>query len=196
MNGMAASDRVVTTAGAVFVVAAASGDIHPQTLDGLYAHDTRFLSCFSLRLSGHEPMPLGADTFENTVSSFYGRSAAAPGLAEGAISVVRDRMVQQGLHEDISLLNHTAEAVQVRLELRFDADFADVFEIRRISGPAQAEKPGRTIVEALPGRGLRFVYRRRDFQRETHVAFTERAEVRGRSATFDLTLPAGGEWGT
>lgn len=186
------SDAVVTTAGAVFVVSGRNGDIHPRTLEGFYSHDTRFLSCFRVRLSGREPAPLGSDTFEHAVSSFYARSAGTRSFPEGAISLVRDRMVGQGLHEDIGLFNHSSVPRQVRLELQFDADFADVFEIRR--GPVR--KRGETSVEPLPGQGLRFVYRWREFQRATHVTFADPPEIQGKTAVFEFTLEPRDTWYT
>jgi len=48
--------------------------------------------------------------------------------------IERRRFVGDGMREDIVLTNHGAAEVRLRLALRIEADFADIFEIRGITG--------------------------------------------------------------
>ena len=94
------TDQLVVASG---TVSARSGDIHPRAQDGFYAHDTRFLSTLRLVLEYRGPEAVAAGRFDHTMASFYASSTSVRGLPAGAVSVVRDRYVSDGLHEDISL---------------------------------------------------------------------------------------------
>jgi hypothetical protein len=100
-------DRVIVSAGSVFAISDPRGDIHSKTPEGFYAYDTRFLSAFRLTVQGHEPEIVGANQFDHSLASFYASSSGARDLPVASVSIVRDRYVGEGLHEDISLVNHS-----------------------------------------------------------------------------------------
>ena len=186
------ADSLVISAGTVFAVSSRSGDIHPRTPEGFYAYDTRFLSRFLLTVEGQEPVSIGAASFDHSMASFYASSRGTRNLPAGTISIVRDRYVSHGLHEDISLVNHSSDIRQFRLELTFDADFADVFELRL--GPVR--KVGRITVEPGEGQQLCLGYRRGRFRRQTQIVFSAEPSIRGKTAAFQVTLPPKGLWKT
>lgn len=186
------ADSVVVTAGPVFTVSSRSGDIHPRTLEGFYAHDTRFLSSFLLLIEGKCPAYLGSATFDNTLASFYARSSSVRGVPMGTMSITRDRYVAHGLHEDITLVNHSSKPIKIRLELTFDADFADLFEVRL----ASLRKRRRITVEPREGQHMGLVYRRGRFHRETWIAFSTEPEIHGKIAIFHLNLQPERPWKT
>ncbi len=144
------ADQVVVTEDTVFAVSSRSGDIHPRTSGGFYAFDTRFLSSLHLTLENRPPTPLGADRLDHAIASFYATNRGTRNLPAGAISIVRDRYVGVGLHEDISLANHSSMTRTVTLELSFDADFAAHFEARR----GTVRKVGSINVETREGQSL------------------------------------------
>jgi glycogen debranching enzyme len=185
-------DRVIVSADSVFAISDPRGDMHPKTAEGFYAHDTRFLSTFRLTVQGHEPEIVGANQFDHSMASFYASSAGARGLPAASISIVRDRYVGGGLHEDISLVNHSTQTRSVRLELIFEADFADVFEVRL----GHVRKVGRVTVEEREGQHLALVYRRGDFRRETWIAFSAEPIIRNKTAAFDVVLEPKATWKT
>ena len=187
------ADTVVATSGPVFVVSGRSGNIQPRTAEGFYAYDTRFLSRFHLSIEGRAPVLIGSGTANHALSSFYLSSSGSRILLSGTLSIVRDRYISHGLHEDVSVVNHSGAARTIRLELNFDADFADVFEVRRLGA---LRKAGRVTVEAAGGQQLRLVYRRGDSHRETWINFSQTPEVKGKTATFDVDLPPKGMWTT
>ena len=186
------ADSIVVSAGSVFAVSSRSGDIEAGTTQGFYADDTRFLSSYRLRLNGRELDSTGASTFDYSMASFYQSSPRRRNLPPGSISLTRDRYVAQGLHEDITLVNHSSSARAVRLELFFDADFADVFEVRL----GNIRKAGRITTESKDAQELRLVYQRDHFHRETWVSFSAEVAIRGKKATFQVVLEPKIPWKT
>jgi glycogen debranching enzyme len=185
-------DRIIVSADSAFVISNRSGDIHPRTVEGFYAHDTRFLSVFRLTVQGRAPEIVGANKFDHSMASFYVSSRGVRDLPATSVSIVRDRYVGEGFHEDISLINHSTQPRSVHLEIAFDADFADVFEVRL--GPVR--KVGRVTVETREGQHLALVYQRGGFRRETWIAFSAQPLMRGKTAVFDLVLCSKVPWKT
>ena len=186
------ADSVVVSAGSVFAISGGSGDIQPGATEGFFSHDTRFLSTYRLTLNGRKPTLIRSSTFDYALASFYLSSSAGRGLPSGTISMVRDRYVTHGLHEDITLVNHSPAATTIRLELTFHADFADIFEVRA----GRLRKVERTAVEEREGQHISLVYRRGSFHREAWIAFSGEPVIRGRRAAFDLTLQPKESWRT
>ena len=190
------NESVVVTAGTVFAVSSRSGDIYPKgaegTPQGLYAYDTRFLSKLLMTIDGREHLLVGASPLNHAIASFYGVSRGTRNSRAGAISIVRDRYVAQGLHEDISLINHSRRTCKMRLEMSFDADFADVFEVRL----REITKAGKVTVEQREGQHICLVYQREKFHRETWINFSVTPQIDGKTAAFDIVLEPKGTWKT
>jgi glycogen debranching enzyme len=190
------NESVVVTSGTVFVVSGRNGDIYPKgvegTPQGLYAFDTRFLSKLRLTLDGKEDLPVGASPLNHSIASFYAISPGTRKSRAGAISIVRDRYVSHGFHEDISLINHSARVRKLRLELSFDADFADVFEVRL----GAITKAGKVTVEQREGQHICLVYQREQFHRETWINFSVTPQIDGKTAVFDVNLEPRSTWRT
>src|SRR5437879_4628525 len=81
-----------------------------------------------------------------------------------SLSLRRTRFVHDGVHERTGLQNCNRHAVEVELELRFDADFLDIFEVRGYRPERQMgmPEPAETIET-----GLKFGYRGLDGIRRT-----------------------------
>ena len=184
------SDRVVTTSGADFTVSDRSGDINPGSLEGFYSADTRFLSEFRLRVGGKPPSLLGSSPINHRLASFYLSTDATHSGTRKGISVVRDRYVDQGLHEDISIFNHSAREKRVVVSMTFNADFADLFQVRRQT----VVKAGEISVKKHSRDELRFVYRREKFKRETRIHFSETPRIDGKRVSFSVILAPRGSW--
>lgn len=185
-------NRIIISAGSVFVITSPSGDIHSRSEEGLYAHDTRFLSLFCVTLQGRPLDAVGSNIYNHSLASFYCTNQGIKGLPSGSISVVRDRYVGEGLHEDIHIANHSREPHRILLQLTFDADFADVFQVRL----GHIRKAGTITVERRDGQDLALMYRRGRFQRETWIVFSRRPTIQGKVATFDMVLAPKETWKT
>jgi glycogen debranching enzyme len=186
------AEQISLTAGSVFAVSGSNGDIHPRTTGGLSASATRFLSAFCLSVQGQDTYAVGANLFEHSMASFYVTPKGTRNFPTSSISIVRDRYVDIGLHEDINVVNHATQPQTVHLELTFDADFADVFEVRL----GRYRKAGRVTLEEREGQQLCLMYQRGSFHRETWISFSVQPLIRGKTAIFDMVLQPKEPWKT
>jgi glycogen debranching enzyme len=116
------------------------GDIDVGGEQGLFHAGTRFLSRFELLLAGRRPLLLSS-TISNDNAVFVvdltNPDILIDGVvqvARGALHVMRSRVIEEGSTvERIRVANHGLRTLELSLSFRFDADFADLFEVRGIS---------------------------------------------------------------
>ena len=116
--------------GSTFCICDDLGDIDGG-VDGLYAHDTRFLSTFTLTVGGSRPLLLSSGKVEYFSAAFYSRNAPVAGLEQDVLSIARHRFVGQGLQDHIVVRNVTRARVSFTLELDFGTDFADIISVKQ-----------------------------------------------------------------
>ncbi|MBV9324560.1 MAG: amylo-alpha-1,6-glucosidase [Chloroflexi bacterium] len=127
---------VVAKQGAVFLLSAENGDIEEDSDQGLYFHDMRFLSACTLRLDGYVPVALLADASEGNRTLFELTNldiCDASGdvrLPKETLVIRRDRTLGDDFTESITVLNYGRADADFALQLRYAADFADMFVVR------------------------------------------------------------------
>lgn len=102
---------------------------------GLYHNDTRYLSLFEIAIERRRPLLLNSTVLRDNILNV---DLANPDLPDRPDPLVRDSVhlfVQsllwdRGWHVRLQLHNYALRAVDVELSLLFEADFADVFEVR------------------------------------------------------------------
>jgi glycogen debranching enzyme len=107
------------------------------------------------------------------------------------LSVVRERALGNGVHEDIEVLNHRPDRVEIELEVELDADFRDLFEVKDALPPQ-----GEIEVRGEDGE-LVFSCRRGAFERATVIGFSRPASItpgRPARALLAASIPAKGSW--
>jgi glycogen debranching enzyme len=162
-------DRVALKQDGAFVVSDVTAEIPAGNPDGfgLYRCDTRFLSAFELRLNGQLPVHLNHSVDRAYVATFQLVNPALDGIPRQSLSLRRTRFVHRGLHERIGLQNCHQHTVEIELELGFDADFLDIFEVR---GYRPAARPQRRLPVTITETGFHFAYVGADrVLRETEV---------------------------
>jgi glycogen debranching enzyme len=165
---------------------------------GLYHDDTRFLSFQELTIAGARPLFLGAFVEEasslltidlmNADVTVDGRLA----LPKGILHIFRAKLIRDGAcHEHVRFSNHGEESARFRVEMAFEADFVDLFEIRGMQRQQHGERlPPQVTADrlVLPYRGLDGLRRR------TCIRFDPPpAALDGGRAGFDLQLEPGAE---
>jgi len=117
--------RAILKQDSYFAASALDGSMRPDSIDGhgVWFSDTRFLSEYRVLLDGREPEMVDIRT-ENGWASFE--------LAAGSLRVVRERYIDRGLHERITIANSGPGPVDAGLELVFAADFANMMAVRGI----------------------------------------------------------------
>jgi glycogen debranching enzyme len=155
------------------------GDIVPWegSDQGLYAEDTRYLSRLELRLDGARPLHLNTAVRDD--GSVLAVELMNPDLQrgdriavpKGSVHLLRRKLLRDGTcHEQVRLANHGLETVEMTVQLSFDADFADLFEVR--GTPRQ--RHGIRLPPAVEDGALVFAYDGVDGQaRVTRVRFDD-----------------------
>ncbi len=180
---------VTLVEGSTFCVGDSTGAIDPGRAHGLFVRDTRVVSRWELTIDGVTPTPLDVQQ-ENPFSAIYlGRVAPRTDLADSTLLVVRRRYVGDGMREDISIRSSAPHAVELTIELRVDADFADLFEVKE----ARALHVDGVVTRA-DGRGIQ-IGRRRGSHEQT-VLFTAEREpaLHDGRLRWSALIPARGEW--
>jgi len=130
------ADEVRILDGNTFVVSDSRGDIDASSTDpmGLFSFDTRFLSRWVLTVDGQRLNPLSTNGLQYFETRFFLVPGTGTVYVDSKLSVIRQRAVGDGFCEQLTILNHDDEPVQ--LEVRIDAgcDFADLFEVKDASG--------------------------------------------------------------
>ncbi|HYN98208.1 MAG TPA: glycogen debranching N-terminal domain-containing protein, partial [Actinomycetota bacterium] len=167
---------LVIKEGPLFLCCDPNGDLlpGPDSGDGLYTQDTRFLSEFRLSLGGKTPVLLSSDdglAYAMVINStnpdpIDGSELEVP---QQTLSVQRFRVLSDRLYERISLRNYSRAPVGSILQLSLGADFADIFEVR---GVTRRKERGQAFPPKVFSPGLRFGYLGQDdVFRETLVSF-------------------------
>jgi len=114
--------------------------------EGLYHHDTRYLSLLRLSIEGHRPLLLSSTVQNNnallrvdlTNPDVY--SGAELLLPRDTIHFARSKFLWEcACYEAIVAHNYGNEARTVRVTLEFESDFRDVFEVRGQARPRRGE---------------------------------------------------------
>jgi glycogen debranching enzyme len=131
------TEPLVLSRGNLFCVTNHRGDIAPAGARdlGLFHDDTRHLSYLELFIAGGPPLTLSADTHGASsaqidltlTDSQFGGFLRDP---QNFLHIRRKQLLDGEFVEQIMLTNHLRRAIDLWLELRMAADFADVFEVR------------------------------------------------------------------
>jgi len=184
------SDRQISILkGSAFVVSDHLGDVTPApgNPNGLFYRDMRHLSRWQLRLNGREPDVLSAETLEYDEAVFFLAEPTGTIYRNPAVSLIRRRQVADGMREHIELHNHGLHAVDVEVSVLFDADFADLFEVKD-----ELAKTGE-LYRQREHHGLMLGYHREDFRRETYIHARD-AFFTEESLTFRVSLEPRESW--
>jgi glycogen debranching enzyme/putative sterol carrier protein len=179
--------------GNTFVVSDRRGDVDasPDQPHGLFHQDTRFLSKWRLRLDGSPLGVLSTDDVAYFKAQFFLVPASATVYVDSPLSIIRKRSVGEGFHEDITVLNHLPDPVELELRFEAAADFADIFEVKDA-----LEKRGEHYRRVEAGK-LVLGYRRDGFARETWIQANAReGEILDDGIRFAVHIDPHGEWTT
>ena len=187
-----ATGAVTLVQGSAFSISGRSGDMVPGSPHGLFFRDTRFLSRFEVRLNGQRPEPLAAASPEPFSATFVSRARPRAGQADSTLMLFRHRYIGRGMREDLVVRNFGEEPAFCSVEVTVECDFADLFEVKE--GRERMDWPA-PVVEVQPN-GLRFRHRRGPARRGARVTFNAPVQLHDDMATFEVIVPARGEWTT
>jgi glycogen debranching enzyme len=178
--------------GNTFVVSDDRGDIEASMTDptGLFSFDTRFLSRWILTVNGQRLNALSTDDLTYYETRFFLVPGTGTVYIDSKLSVIRQRSVGDGFHEQVKVLNHDSTPVNLTVRVEASSHFADLFEVKDA-----LEKKGSYRTRIENGQ-LVFAYVRETFERETWIASTSAGQVDEGGFTFEVSLKPHGEWST
>ena len=114
----------------------------PGSNDGLYFHDTRYLSQLSLLVGGARPLllssALGADNLMLTanLTNAHMRDVQGEAVEQGLVHIRRSVFLAgSACFSRLALFNYGMQPHDLMVQLGFEADFADLFEVRGMHRP-------------------------------------------------------------
>jgi glycogen debranching enzyme len=184
--------------GETFAVFHRTGDIvaFDSGEQGLYHMGTRFLSCFELLVNGRRPLLLSSTVRQDNdllVVDLTNPSMDADGVGSfpsDVLHIFRSSFLWQGTcYHHIRVSNYGEIKREIKLSIRFSADYADIFEVRGTS----RRRRGRLSEPRVEERELILGYVGLDaVRRTTRVSFDARApRWRNGAAEFDMALERG-----
>ncbi len=125
---------ITASQGRTFMVTTQSGEIQANTDQGVYAQDTRFVSFYRLYINRTPLSVINSSQLSFYATRFHltNRAVETDGgtIPEQTLRITVNRVVSEGIHEDIEIANYTGKKIAFLLELGMRSDFADLFEVK------------------------------------------------------------------
>jgi glycogen debranching enzyme len=178
--------------GNTFVVSDERGDIEASLTDptGLFSFDTRFLSRWVLTVDGQRLNPLSVDDLQYFETRFFLVPGTGTVYIDAKLSVIRQRAISDGFREELTILNHDENPVDLEVRLTAASDFADLFEVKD-----DIAKKGEYYTSTDDDR-LVLGYRRETYVRETWISATGPVSLDDHGLTFAVHVEPHGRWST
>jgi glycogen debranching enzyme len=178
--------------GNTFVVSDSKGDIEASATDptGLFSFDTRFLSKWVLTIDGEQLNALSTDDVNYFETRFFLVPGTGTVYVDSKLSVIRQRAVAEGFHEELTILNHDEQPVNLTVRIDAACDFADLFEVK------DALKKKGTYGARVENGSLVLSYERDTFERETVISTGSPAKIDKTGLTFKVSIKPHGQWST
>lgn len=189
--------RLVVNEDTTFLIADETGDIPGRADYGLYYEDTRFLSRYELRLDGQPPVCLSAHAPTPETAVHFLTNPRLPSAAPAQLALIRRRLVGRGLREELEAVNYGQADAAFELTLRFDADFAHIFEVKHQTEARQlppTRHRGTQVAAGEDSRTLRFALRRERPPRYLDVRFSVRPDILGPTCRFRVRVGPRKSW--
>jgi glycogen debranching enzyme len=186
------TSQVQILSGNTFVVSDDRGDIEASSTDptGLFSFDTRHLSRWVLTFDDQGLTALSTDDLQYFESRFFLVPGTGTVYVDAKQTVIRRRRVAHGFQEELTVLNHADEPIDVKLRIEAASDFADLFEVKDA-----LEKKGSYSTDVADGR-LRLTYRRETFVRSTLISASEPCQIDPDGLTFTIHVEPHDAWRT
>jgi len=120
--------------GDTFVLSEPDGCITPYTDQGIYSRDTRYVSNYEIFADGQRWILQNSGALAYYASRAYLTNPRIiteyNEIEPATLSLILDRAVSDGIHEDFEIHNYSLRRVRFSLELSLRTDFADIFEVK------------------------------------------------------------------
>jgi len=188
------SDALVCREQDQFLLTDPDGNILPDNRRGLglYTRDTRHLSVYTLLVDGKKPLVLlsTADSgfSQEQVIGNYRMVCDGNAVGRATVEIIRRRVLDRDLEERLQITNYNDFPVSFPINYLFEADFADIFEVRGHT----RQHPGNHGRPEIGERSILYRYLGADGAwRRTLIIFDEPpVELSADAAKFEIKLGA------
>ena len=187
-------DSLTLIDGKTFSATNVSGDVYPPGSPdvGFFHDDTRFLSHLELRIGGHRTVVLSSateKTFSAQIELTTGNISLRDSfdLPENTVHIRREQLLASEIFFDrLTLENFNLTPVDFTVEVEFDADFVDVFQVRGVA----RQQHGQYYQPIVRDQSIAFYYRGLDgIMRETLIKLSPAPDqIQERVVRWDLRL--------
>jgi glycogen debranching enzyme len=171
------------------------GDIHQVGVgkQGIYHEGTRFISRMDLNINGQRPLLLSSSPRQDNQMLIIDLTNPDLNLNgdniifHGTIHIQRSKLLwQSAYYEKITFLNFGLEPVVFGIDIKFQGDFSDIFEVRG----SVRERKGKILPASRTKEGLEFSYQGLDdVLRKTHIHFAPQPHsVNGNTVEYVIDL--------
>src|SRR6476660_2629016 len=181
--------------GKTFLSTTVAGDIMPPGAPdvGFFHDDTRFLSRLELRVDGYRTVVLSSSTeqtFASQIELITGKCTMRETyeIPENTVHIRREQLLSsETLFDNFSFENFNFHELELNIELAYEADFMDVFQVRGVA----RKKLGQYYLPTVRHDSIMFHYGGRDgIARETIIHLSPEPDmVDGTTARWKLRLP-------
>lgn len=186
--------------GSTFMVTDLDGLLQPDSLLGIFANDTRFLSSYACYVDGNPWIRLRSTTTTYYAARIYLTNpeftTQEGTIPQGTLSLILSRTVAEGIHEDLDITNYGLKPVRFSLEIALRSDFADIFEVNSRSFVRRGCLETRWDEER---KKLHTTYKNKDFYRSLiyqPLGWTSEPHYANGRITFEVVLEPGATWHT
>jgi glycogen debranching enzyme len=158
---------------------------------GLYHRDARHLSRYEFDLNGVQPVVLLSTAelgyaMEQVLTNPSLKTRDGRDLRRGSVEIGRQRVIADVIEEQVRITNFNPFPIQLELNYGFEADFADIFDVRGY----ERERNGVLHPPAIDKRSIEFSYDGIDGrERSTRIQFDVAPDhIDESSASFHLAL--------
>ncbi len=196
-SSLADQRTMVLKQGDTFAIFDWFGDIHQvgTGLQGIYHNGTRFVSRIELNINGARPLLLSSAPREDNQALVVDLTNPVLTLEEGeplkqdTIHIQRLKFLWQSkYHEKIVMKNFGLQPVRFEMEIHFQSDYSDIFELRGIT----REKRGKKFPVRTENGCMTFAYMGLDeILRRTIMKFSPQPDsIDGKTVRYEITLGA------
>lgn len=181
--------------GKTFLSTTLAGDIMPPGAPdaGFFHDDTRFLSRLELRVDGYRTVVLSSSTeqtFASQIELTTGQSTLRDSyeIPENTVHIRREQLLSSDtLYDYFSFENFNFRELEIVIELAYEADFMDVFQVRGVA----RQELGHYYQPLVNRDSVVFHYSGRDgISRDTIIRLSPEPErIHGTTARWRLKLP-------
>jgi len=166
--------------GCTFMYSDSSGDVEAEEAEGFFYQDVRHLSSWHVLVDGEPVEPLSSRRVDYYSARIVG--------GDEELGVRRDRFVSEGMHEDLVVQNLGEKPREVRIDVSYGSDFADVFEAQKDGNGA-----GRSWADTSP-RSVTLWHERGGYRRGTVLTFNRVGRLTRKKASFRVRLRPREAW--